>query len=133
MSVDDRERFSKWIAVGLPALVAVALLVGVVLRSALGVPWSNLIWPILALAVIQSALYVSMYRVRQRFRVTGDMRPGVAVFAFHLWVLGLCGIYFAERLRLIAQMNAMHEYLGFTLFMLVVAVGSVALFSFKKV
>ena len=117
---------------GLPLLAGIGVVVGLALRISFGLPFGRIVIPITVLVAIQGALFISMYWVRQRYKRTLDLRGGIILFGSHSLLIGLAGMYYAGELGL-AGVNTFNEnYLGFSVYVLVVTAVAVGLFSFLK-
>ena len=123
---------SRWVLRGVPLLVGIGIVAGLALRIAFGLPFARIAIPITVLVVIQGALFISMYWVRQRNKRKPDLRGGIFIFGSYGLLIGLAGMYYAGQLGLVGVNTLNDNYLGFSVFMLVVIAISVGLFSLLK-
>jgi hypothetical protein len=130
--VSDRESFARWLRNGVPGFLAVALFVAIVVHVTIRGPWSRIVVPCAVLVAIQLALYISMYWIRKRFQHTHNLRLGVLVFGSYCLVMGLMALRYAAQLGLVSPKVATDNYLSFSIFMLIVILMSVVVFSIWK-
>jgi len=126
------ESFSRWIATGVPSFLGIGLVAAVVLRLGFGLPFASVRGSITALVTIQVAFFIVMYSVRQRYKQTRDLRVGFVVAGMYGLFIGLAGMYYAARLGLVSPKVVDENYLGFSVFMVVVIIVGIVLFSFWK-
>jgi len=81
---------------------------------------------------IQVAFFIVMYSVRQRYKQTRDLRVGFVVAGMYGLLMGVAGMYYAARLGLVSPKVVDENYLGFSVFMVVVIIVGIVLFSFWK-
>jgi hypothetical protein len=117
-------------AEGLPLLVGIGVAVGLALRIIFGLPFARIAIPITVLVAIQGALFISMYWVRQRYKRKPDLRGGIILFGSYGLLIGLAGMYYAEQLGLVGVNTLSENYLGVSVYVLVVTAVAVGLFSF---
>jgi len=117
---------------GVPVLIGIGIATALLLHFSLGFTLVSLSVPITSLLVIQVAFYLSMYGVRKRFRQTRDLRTGFIVVGMFCLLIVLAGMYFAERIGLVAPKAFEDDYVEFSIYMLVVIVIGVSIFSFVR-
>ena len=127
-----QDTFSRWIRQGAPLHVGVVVLLGLVIRLICAVPLAKLANPIAFLAVLQMTFYMSMYPARKRYRDTGDLRVGFTLMGLYCLLLGLAGMYYAGKLGLAAVETFNDNYLGFSIYVIVVVCIGVGLLSLLK-
>ena len=93
---------TRWVLQGVPVLIGIGIATALLLHFSLGFTLLSLSVPITSLLVIQLAFYLSMYGVRKRFRQTRDLRTGFIVVGMFCLLIVLAGMYFAERIGLVA-------------------------------
>jgi hypothetical protein len=82
--------------------------------------------------MIQASFFIGMYPVRQRYKRNPDLRGGIILTGTYGLLFGLAGMYYAEQLGLVGINTLSENYLGFSVYMLVVVAIVVGLFSFLK-
>jgi hypothetical protein len=132
MPVNIEERFSRWLAIGVLSLLGIGLLAVAILHTSLGAPWAGVLRAVTLLVTIQLVLYVAMYWVRKRFKQTHDLRTGIMVFGLYCLLFGLAGMHYAGQLGLMNSKVGRGDYVGFSIFVLVVTTLTFVLFSFWR-
>jgi hypothetical protein len=130
--MNNKQSFSRWLAVGLLWLLGIGILGAVILRTAFGLPWSSVSQVIAVLVMIQLGCYIAMYWVRQRFRQTHDLRSGIIIFGLYCLIFGLAGMHYAGKLRLMATPAGRADYVTFSIFVLAVTAIGVFFYSFLR-
>jgi hypothetical protein len=132
VKIPSNESLPRWVLSGLPLLVGIGVVVGLALRISFGLPFARIAIPITVLVAIQGALFISMYWVRQRYKRKPDLRGGIIIFGSYGLLIGLAGMYYAGQLGLVGANTLNENYLGFSVYVLVVTAVAVGLFSFLK-
>jgi hypothetical protein len=86
----------------------------------------------MALIAIQSAFFIGMYYIRKRYKRSRDLRAGVILTGIYGLLIGLAGMHYAARLGLAGVSTLDENYLGFSVFMVVVIAIGVGLLSALK-
>jgi hypothetical protein len=97
-----------------------------------GLPVVRVALPITVLVAIQAAFFIGMYPIRKRYKQSRDLRAGFILTGVYGPLIGLAGMYYAGRLGLVGASTLNENYLGFSLFVVVVIAVGVGLFSFLK-
>lgn len=132
VNLSKQETLSRWVSKGVPLFVGIGIVAGLALRIGFGLPFARVTFPITVLVVIQVAFFIGMYWVRQRHKRNQDLRGGVILTGGYSLLIGLAGMYYAGQLGLVGGNTLNGNYLGFSVFMLVVIAISVGLFSLLK-
>ncbi len=132
VNLPTNESLPRWVLSGLPLLVGLGVIVGLALRISFGLPFARIAIPITVLVAIQGALFTSMYWVRQRYKRKPDLRGGIVLFGGYGLLMGLAGMYYAGQLGLVSVNTLSENYLGFSVYVVVVTALAVGLFSFLK-
>lgn len=125
-------RLSRWMGTGIFFFLGSSALLAVILHVGFGLPLAKLVGPITLLVVIQLGFCAAIYWFRKRFDQTHDPRIGIAIFGLFALVLGLIGMYYAGNLGLSTRSLFRDNYLGFSVFTLVVISICVILFSYRR-
>jgi UDP-N-acetylmuramyl pentapeptide phosphotransferase/UDP-N-acetylglucosamine-1-phosphate transferase len=126
------ETFPGWVHQGIPLIIGVGIVAAVVLRISFGLPILKLVVPITALLAIQVVFYLGMYAVRKQCRKTQDLRAGAVVTGMYALLIVLAGMYYAGQLGIASARTFEDNYLGFSVFAVVVTCIVVVIFSFVK-
>jgi NO-binding membrane sensor protein with MHYT domain len=132
VNLPTNESLPRWVLNGLPLLVGIGVVVGLALRISFGLPFARIATPITVLVAIQGALFISMYWVRQRYKRKPDLRGGIILFGSYGLLIGLAGMHYAGQLGIVGVNTLNENYLGFSVYVLVVTAVAVGLFSFLK-
>jgi hypothetical protein len=111
MQVDRQETFSRWLGL-VPLFVAVGLSAAVILHFAFNLPMREISGPVGTLVLIQMAIYVPMFWLRRRFRLTRNPRPAIAVFGAYLLIIALAAFHYGTELKLVEVHQS--DYLAFS-------------------
>ncbi len=109
-----------------------AILVGLVVRLSFKLPIAKLVIPIAVLATLQIACYIGMYPARKRYRRTGDLRAGFILMGLYGLLVGLASMYYAGKLGLVRVTTFTENYVGFTIYMIVVVCTGIGFLSLLK-
>ena len=112
--------------------VGIGILGGFALHMGFGLPVVRVALPITVLVAIQAAFFIGMYPIRKRYKQSRDLRAGFILTGVYGPLIGLAGMYYAGRLGLVGASTLNENYLGFSLFVVVVIAVGVGLFSFLK-
>jgi hypothetical protein len=126
------DNFSSWFRNGTLSLLGIGLLAAVILRTGFGLPFTRVAVPIAVLVTIQITFFSVMYWARQPYKRKNDLRVGIVVFGTYGLLMGLAGMYYAAQLGLVSPNAVKENYFGFSIFMVVVIVVGVGLFSYWK-
>lgn len=124
--------FSRWLVAGLPSAAVLGVLSVLVLHVGAKIRWKVAIPPVIVLVSSFAALYIVMYWVRRQFRQSHDLRPAVLAFGIFSLVTGLIGMKYAEQLGIVSSTSISANYVPFSIYVGVVTVLTVILFTFWK-
>jgi hypothetical protein len=128
MSINEwmNQSFKNWLSVGAPLFVAVAIVVAFCVRAALGITWSEVIFPAFWFGTIQILSFGIMYFARKYGRAHNDLRPGILISGLYCLAMGLLAIHYSAGWGLIGPRELQSNYEEFTIF--VVAATFIAMF-----
>jgi hypothetical protein len=112
--------FAQWTGTGIFFFLGSSVLLAPILHFEFRLPISRLLIPITVLVLIQLGFCAAIYWFRKQFDQTHDLRMGVVIFGLYALVTCLTGMYYAGRLGLSPRSLFRDNYLGFSVFMLVV-------------
>ena len=111
MQVNRQETFWEWVRF-VPLFLVVGLLAAIVLHVGFNLQPRQILTPVAVLVLIQLAMYVPMFWLRRRFRLTGNPRAGIALSGAYLLIIGLAAFHYGNELRLVNIHKS--DYLGFS-------------------
>lgn len=132
MKSPANETLSRWLYQGVPLLVGIGIIAVVVLRRGFGLSLARLALPIAVVLGIQLLFYVSMYRTRQQYRRTGDLRTAALLTGAYGLSIGLAGMYYAAKLGILRVNTFTDNYVAFSIYIVVVVGIGIGLLSFSK-
>lgn len=87
----------RWLAVGVPALVTLAVAIVFGIRVGMGITWGKILGPMAAFLGLQLGTYVGMFWARNRARSEGDYRLATVLAGFYCWASGLMVMHYGTE------------------------------------
>jgi hypothetical protein len=122
---------TRWFAVGVPVLVLVGVGIAAGLRMSVGIPWGEIVLPIIAFVGLQVATYAFMFWARDWRRTRDDYRPAIALAGLYCWASGWLVVHYGIRWSLLRN-HSSDDLIAFSVFMIVVVAITFGLFSLFK-
>jgi len=130
--VTSRGTLGNWVAVGVSLLLIVAVLVAIGLHVGGGVPWANVVIPLVMFVGLQMVIFIAMFWAGKRARSRNDFSVAIVLAGLYCWSTGLLMIHYGTKWGFLSQLDIHGNRVGFSIFIGIATVLTFTLFSFKK-
>jgi hypothetical protein len=94
--------FRRWVIVGVPVVVGIALVAAGTVHYRYGVGWGQLIGALFVAVGFQVAWYIAMFWARRHYLATRDLRLGVAISGAYLLGIVLTLDHYLLRWKIVS-------------------------------
>jgi uncharacterized membrane protein len=113
-------RLAQWMGTGIFFFLGGSVLLALILHFEFRLSMARLAVPLTILVLIQLRFCSAIYWFRKRFDRTHDLRIGYVIFGLYTLVMCLTGMYYAGNLGFASRTLFRDNYLGLSIFMLIV-------------
>lgn len=113
------ERFGRWLGIGAPLFLLLAVAISVIIHMGYAVPWRQLLIPISLFVGVQIGAYIAAFWAGKWVRRHGRYGPASLLGGIYLWGTGLMIMRYGAEWRILPSDD---DCFSFSVFMVLITV-----------